>query len=120
MFAIRRLGYRVIDRLSEVKQVRNSTGFGLYDKAFVSVLRRLPDPYPYFSGIVAELGFRYATVPYTPAEADQRRHQEQPVSALRHRRPGHRQSLEDSAAAGDDRRLLQLGRQPDCRAASTS
>jgi len=49
---------------SEVKQVRNSTGFGLYDHAFVSVLRRLPDPYPYFRGIVAELGFRYATVPY--------------------------------------------------------
>jgi len=65
MFAIRRWGYSVIDRLSEVKQVRNTTGFGLYDKAFVAVLRRLPDPYPYFRGIVAELGFRYATVPYT-------------------------------------------------------
>jgi polyisoprenyl-phosphate glycosyltransferase len=65
MFAIRRWGYGVIDRLSEVPQVRNTTGFGLYDKAFVSVLRRLPDPYPYFRGIVAELGFRYATVPYT-------------------------------------------------------
>lgn len=65
MFAIRRIGYGVIDRLSEVKQVRNCTGFGLYDKAFVSVLRRLPDPYPYFRGIVAELGFRYSTVPYT-------------------------------------------------------
>lgn len=65
MFAIRRVGYSVIDRLSEVKQVRNCTGFGLYDKAFVAVLRRLPDPYPYFRGIVAELGFRYATIPYT-------------------------------------------------------
>jgi glycosyltransferase involved in cell wall biosynthesis len=65
MFAIRRWGYAVIDRLSEVKQVRNTTGFGLYDQAFVAVLRRLPDPYPYFRGIVAELGFRYATVPYT-------------------------------------------------------
>jgi glycosyltransferase involved in cell wall biosynthesis len=65
MFAIRRLGYSVIDRLSEVEQIRNNTGFGLYDKAFISVLRRLPDPYPYFRGIVAELGFKYATVPYT-------------------------------------------------------
>lgn len=64
MFAIRGIGYRIVDRLSEVKQVRNNTGFGLYDKAFVSVLRKLPDPYPYFRGIVAELGFRYATVPY--------------------------------------------------------
>jgi glycosyltransferase involved in cell wall biosynthesis len=65
MFAIRKVGYQVIDRLSEVEQIRNNTGFGLYDKAFVSVLRRLPDPYPYFRGIVAELGFRYATIPYT-------------------------------------------------------
>jgi glycosyltransferase involved in cell wall biosynthesis len=64
MFAIRRIGYRVVDSLSEVKQVRNNTGFGLYDKAFLSVLRTLPDPYPYFRGIVAELGFKYATVPY--------------------------------------------------------
>jgi glycosyltransferase involved in cell wall biosynthesis len=65
MFAIRRIGYRLVDRLSEVKQVRNNTGFGLYDEAFLSVLRSLPDPYPYFRGIVAELGFKYATVPYT-------------------------------------------------------
>lgn len=64
MFMIRRIGYRIVDKLSEVKQVRNNTGFGLYDKAFVTVLRRLPDPYPYFRGIVAELGFRHATVPY--------------------------------------------------------
>src|SRR5262245_24542019 len=64
LFAIRKLGYRVIDALSEVQQVRNNTGFGLFDKAFVDVLRRLPDPYPYFRGIVAELGFTYATIPY--------------------------------------------------------
>jgi glycosyltransferase involved in cell wall biosynthesis len=64
MFAIRGVGYRLVDKLSEVKQVRNNTGFGLYDKAFLSVLRTMPDPYPYFRGIVAELGFKYATVPY--------------------------------------------------------
>jgi len=65
MFAVRRFGYAVIDRLSEVKQVRNSTGFGLYDQAFLSVLRTLSDPHPYFRGLVSELGFRYATVPYS-------------------------------------------------------
>lgn len=65
LFAIRKLGYRVIDALSEVQQVKNNTGFGLFDKTFVDVLRRLPDPYPYFRGIVAELGFKYATIPYT-------------------------------------------------------
>jgi len=65
MLATRRFAYGVIDRLSEVQQVRNSTGFGLYDQAFVSVIRNLSDPYPYFRGIVSELGFRYATIPYT-------------------------------------------------------
>jgi glycosyltransferase involved in cell wall biosynthesis len=65
MFAIRGIGYRVVDKLSEVKQVRNNTGFGLYDRAFLTVVRTVPDPYPYFRGIVAELGFSYATVPYT-------------------------------------------------------
>jgi glycosyltransferase involved in cell wall biosynthesis len=64
MFAIRKIGYRVIDALSEVEQVRTNTGFGLFDQAFVAVLRRLPDPYPYFRGIVSELGFKYATIPY--------------------------------------------------------
>jgi len=64
MFGIRRIGYSVIDRLSEVQQIRNNTGFGLFDQSFVAVLRRLPDPYPYFRGIVAELGFKYATIPY--------------------------------------------------------
>src|SRR5262245_25820697 len=38
MFAIRKVGYSVIDRLSEVRQIRNNTGFGLYDKSFVAVL----------------------------------------------------------------------------------
>ena len=71
MSAIRRLGYGVIDRLSEVKQVRNSTGFGLYDRMFLDVLRTLSDPYPYFRGIVAELGFSYATVEYTQPRRNQ-------------------------------------------------
>ena len=71
MFAIRKLYYALIDRLSDERQVRDSTGFGLYDRSFLEVLRTLDDPYPYFRGIVAELGFSYATVPY----AQQRRAQ---------------------------------------------
>ena len=48
----------------------------------MSVLRRLPDPYPYFRGIVAELGFRYAMVPYTQPRRTGH-HQEQSLHALR-------------------------------------
>jgi hypothetical protein len=32
MFMIRKIGYRIVDKLSEVKQVRNNTGFGLYEQ----------------------------------------------------------------------------------------
>ncbi len=64
MFALRKLYYALIDRLSDETQVRNSTGFGLYDQSFLKVLRTLEDPYPYFRGIVTELGFSYATIPY--------------------------------------------------------
>ena len=65
MFALRKLYYGLIDRLSDEPQVRGSTGFGLYDQSFLAVLRNLADPYPYFRGIVTELGFSYATIPYT-------------------------------------------------------
>ena len=67
-FTIRKFYYALIDRLSEVRQVRNNTGFGLYDQAFLSAIRGLTDPYPYFRGIVAELGFRCATIPYTQSK----------------------------------------------------
>jgi len=65
LFALRNLYYVLIDRLSDERQVRNCTGFGLYDRSFLRVLRSLTDPYPYFRGIVAELGFAYVTIPYT-------------------------------------------------------
>jgi hypothetical protein len=64
MFAVRKAYYSLIDRLSEVPQVRNNTGFGLYDQSFLTAIRQLSDPSPYFRGIVAELGFRYATIAY--------------------------------------------------------
>ena len=56
MFWIRRFYYNLISRISEMEHIKNFTGFGLYDKSFVDVLRKLEDPYPYFRGLVAELG----------------------------------------------------------------
>jgi glycosyltransferase involved in cell wall biosynthesis len=64
MFAIRKFFYRLIDKISESKQIRNFTGFGLYDKSFIDVLKQLNEPYPYFRGIVAELGFLIKEVQY--------------------------------------------------------
>lgn len=64
MYAVRSLFYNLISRMSEVEQIKQFTGFGLYDKQFVDVLREIDDPYPYLRGLVAELGFDIATVEF--------------------------------------------------------
>ena len=64
MSLIRGLFYRIIDRLSEVPQVRNFTGFGLYDRVVMDTLREIDDPYPYFRGLIADLGYARAEIPY--------------------------------------------------------
>ena len=66
MFACRKLFYNTLAKFSETEQIKNFTGFGLYDKMFIVVLRNeINDPYPYFRGIIAELGFNRYELEYT-------------------------------------------------------
>ncbi len=65
MFAFRRFFYRLISRLSEIDQIQNFTGFGLYDKKVIEILREIDDPYPYFRGLIADIGFDVAKVEFT-------------------------------------------------------
>lgn len=55
-FTLRRMYYRLVERLADVKTYQNFTGFGLYDRSVVDYCRSLQDPYPYFRGIIAETG----------------------------------------------------------------
>ena len=64
MYSVRGAYYRLLDRIADIRIVRQATGFGLYDRVVIDQLRRLDDPYPYFRGLVAELGYETATVPY--------------------------------------------------------
>lgn len=64
MFAIRRLGYYWIGRIADVKLIKNFTGFGLYDSEVMEILRCYDDPYPYFRGMIADIGFDIAEIPY--------------------------------------------------------
>jgi polyisoprenyl-phosphate glycosyltransferase len=64
MYAVRSAYYRLVTRISDVPLVRNATGAGLFDRAVVEILRRIDDPYPYFRGLVCEIGFPIATVPF--------------------------------------------------------
>ena len=64
MYKLRSLYYKLIKKFSAVDQIEHFTGFGLYDKSFVEVLRQLKDPTPFIRGIVAELGGKRKEVPY--------------------------------------------------------
>ena len=65
MFLIRKMFYYIITKLSETDQIKNFTGFGLYDRQFIEILRNLEEPYPYFRGLISEFGFYRIEIPYT-------------------------------------------------------
>ncbi|HYE59973.1 MAG TPA: glycosyltransferase family 2 protein [Candidatus Kapabacteria bacterium] len=64
VFAVRKMYYHLIKRFSDIEQIKNFTGFGLYDQKFIEVLRTLNDPYPYFRGLITELGFNRTEIKY--------------------------------------------------------
>jgi len=61
---IRKWGYHFISKISEVTLIKNFTGFGLYDKSVIKILRTIEDPYPYFRGLISEIGFPIAQITY--------------------------------------------------------
>lgn len=64
MFFLRKTYYRFISRISEVPLVQNATGAGLFDRVVIDILRNIQDSYPYFRGLLCEIGFPIATVPF--------------------------------------------------------
>lgn len=64
MFFLRRSYYQFITKISEVPLIKNATGAGLFDRVVIEVLRQINDPYPYFRGLLCEIGFPIATVPF--------------------------------------------------------
>ena len=65
IFMIRTMYYDLVSRLSEIELVKNATGFGLYDKRIIEILRQIDDPYPYARGLISEIGFDIAKIPFT-------------------------------------------------------
>lgn len=64
VFALRRMYYRLVRRLADVDLLENVTGFGLYDRKVIEAFRQLDEPYPYVRGLIGELGFAAAMIPY--------------------------------------------------------
>ena len=59
IYFLRTIYYKVIKNMSSVKMIEHFTGFGLYDKSFIKLLKELHDPVPFIRGIVAEYGSGY-------------------------------------------------------------
>lgn len=64
MFQARKQYYRLAERLSSIETFQNFTGFGLYDRKVVELVRQLGDPYPYLRGMLAEIGLPYKKILY--------------------------------------------------------
>ncbi|NQW45479.1 MAG: glycosyltransferase family 2 protein [Deltaproteobacteria bacterium] len=65
MFGIRKIYYHLINRMAEIELVKNYSGFGLYDRQVIDIIKKIDDPYPYFRGMVADIGFESAKILYT-------------------------------------------------------
>ena len=69
MALVRRFYYRLLRRMSDTHEIiQNFTGFGLYDRKFMDALKKYVDPYPYFRGLVSEIGFKRTAVEYIPGQ----------------------------------------------------
>lgn len=65
VYFAREMYYRVFQKMSAVEQIRQFTGFGLYDRSFIDVIRQLHDPTPFIKGIVAEYAPDRVEITYT-------------------------------------------------------
>jgi polyisoprenyl-phosphate glycosyltransferase len=65
MFLLRKVFYQIVNRLADdIETYENFTGFGLYDRQVIDLVRQFGDPYPYFRGMIAEIGLPHAEVLY--------------------------------------------------------
>jgi glycosyltransferase involved in cell wall biosynthesis len=63
-FAVRGFYYKLARAMAEVPLLEHVTGFGLYDRRVIEIMRGFTDPYPYGRGMIAEIGLPYVTIPY--------------------------------------------------------
>ena len=64
MFKIRGLYYSLLNKVSDTEIYENYTGFGLYDKKTIEALQKMPDAYPFFRGMIAEIGYKVKKINY--------------------------------------------------------
>jgi len=61
---VRKAYYHLVGRFSEIEMIKNYTGFGLYDRRVLDVMHQVSTPYPYFRGLICEIGFPRAVIEF--------------------------------------------------------
>jgi dolichol-phosphate mannosyltransferase len=61
---LRKFYYRLLEKISNVPIIKNATGFGIYDREVLENIRKINDPYPFFRGIIADLGYEIKQIPF--------------------------------------------------------
>ncbi len=64
IYFARDIYYRLFKKMSSIEQIKQFTGYGLYDKSFIEVIRKIKDPTPFIKGIVAEFAPDRLEIPY--------------------------------------------------------
>ena len=64
VFGIRRLFYKFLNRISDTDLTMNTTGSGIFDRSIIEKLKKINDPYPYFRGLISELGEEISTIQF--------------------------------------------------------
>lgn len=60
--------YQILAGIADAPVVQHTTGFGLFDRQVIEDIRRIGDPYPFFRGMLAEIGYPPTLVPYHQPE----------------------------------------------------
>lgn len=68
LFLCKKIYYATLSWLSDYPMVRDTTGFGIYDRSVILALRQSIDSYPFIKGLVCAIGFKWSTIPYVSAD----------------------------------------------------
>jgi glycosyltransferase involved in cell wall biosynthesis len=63
-YSLRNMFYNFLNKISDSELTNNTTGAGIFDKTIVEKLKKINDPYPYFRGLISELGEDITTIEF--------------------------------------------------------
>ena len=64
IYAARSSFYWFMGKFSSIDYLKQVTGFGLYDRSFIDMLKTIDEPAPVMRALTAELGYQIKLIPY--------------------------------------------------------